>query len=198
MEGKMSPENRRDYLRAKVFLTTRWSALCQESFSSFDEEDAGRAATENVIAGPIDEIIDQMATGSQEETLYRCLKMIDKKLNFVIEQLISPSDQRGSKFNDVVELSGSGLKFLSDTVFPEGALLRMELIMPTAFEFKIDLIAKVLRVEKMAIQEEANGESYSIAVHFTEIDEKARDAIIETIFKKQRKLIRLQKEREEE
>ncbi|MEJ2025794.1 MAG: hypothetical protein P8Y00_12435, partial [Deltaproteobacteria bacterium] len=61
-----------------------------------------------------------------------------------------------------------------------------------------DLIAKVLRVEKPAIQEEANGESYSVAVHFTEIDEKARDAIIETIFKKQRKLIRLQKEREEE
>ena len=194
----MSSENRREYLRAKVFLPTRLSALCQDSFSSLDEGDAGRMPTQNVIAGPIDEIIDQMATGSQEETLYRCLKMIDKKLNFVIEELISPSNQSGSTFNDVVELSGSGLKFLSDTAFPEGTLLRMELIMPTAFEFKIDLIARVLRVEKLAIEEKTDGESYSVAVHFTEIDEKARDAIIETVFKKQRKLIRLQKERGEE
>ncbi|MEJ2025799.1 MAG: PilZ domain-containing protein [Deltaproteobacteria bacterium] len=194
----MSSENRREYLRAKVFLPTRLSALCQDAFSSPDEGDAGRVPTENVIAGPIDEIIDQMATGSQEETLYRCLKMIDKKLNFVIEELISPSNQSGSTFNDVVELSGSGLKFLSDTAFPEGTLLRMELIMPTAFEFKIDLIARVLRVEKLVIQGKANDESYSVAVHFTEIDEKARDAIIETVFKKPRKLIRLQKERGEE
>jgi hypothetical protein len=31
-------------------------------------------------------------------------------------------------------------------------------------------------------------------VHFAEIDEKARDAVIETIFRKQRRLIRLEKE----
>lgn len=191
----MSPENRREYLRTEVFLSARVRLLSQEELSLLEKGDIDSVLTGDPLSSPIDEIIDQVPTGSKEETLYRCLKMMDKKLNFVIEQMTTMPDQPGKTLYDVIEVSGSGLKFLSETAYPEGTLLKMDLIMPGTFEFKVTLIAKVIRRDKVDAGEKARAGLFSIAVHFTEIDEKARDAIIETIFKKQRKLIRLEKER---
>ncbi|MBW2093618.1 MAG: PilZ domain-containing protein [Deltaproteobacteria bacterium] len=194
----MSPENRREYLRTDVLISARLSALSQEELSLLEQEDVSSVLEGNVFSSPIDEIIDQVPTGSKEETLYRCLKMMDKKLNFIIEQMTTPSDQPGRKLYDVVELSGSGLKFLSETPYREGTPLKMDLIMPGTFEFKVTLISKVIRTEKLEPPKKARAGFFSVAVHFTEIDEKARDAIIETIFRKQRKLIRQEKERKGE
>ncbi|HDZ24061.1 MAG TPA: PilZ domain-containing protein [Desulfobacteraceae bacterium] len=193
----MSPENRREYLRTDVLISARIRVLNQEELSLLEQGDT-TILEGNVFSSPIDEIIDQVPTGSKEETLYRCLKMMDKKLNFVIEQMTTPPDQPGRALNEIVELSGSGLRFLSETFYPENTPLKIDLIMPGTFEFKVTLIAKVIRIDKRETTGRAGTESYSIAVHFTEIDEKARDAIIETIFRKQRKLIRLEKERKGE
>ncbi|OPX40969.1 MAG: hypothetical protein DRG82_07640 [Deltaproteobacteria bacterium] len=193
----MSPENRREYLRTDVLISARIRVLNQEELSLLEQGDT-TILEGNVFSSPIDEIIDQVPTGSKEETLYRCLKMMDKKLNFVIEQMTTPPDQPGRALNEIVELSGSGLRFLSETSYPENTPLKIDLIMPGTFEFKVTLIAKVIRIDKRETTGRAGTESYSIAVHFTEIDEKARDAIIETIFRKQRKLIRLEKERKGE
>lgn len=195
---KMSPENRREYLRTDVLISARLHALTQEELTLLEQGDADSLLEGNVFSSPIDEIIDQVPTGSKEETLYRCLKMMDKKLNFIIEQITTPPDKPGRSLNDVVELSGSGLKFLSETPYPEGTLLKMDLIMPGTFEFKVTMIAKVIRTSPHEHREKTSTELFSIAVHFAEIDEKARDAIIETIFRKQRKLIRLEKEKEGE
>ncbi len=193
----MSPENRREYLRTDVLISARIRVLNQEELSLLEQGDT-TILEGNVFSSPIDEIIDQVPTGSKEETLYRCLKMMDKKLNFVIEQMTTPPDQPGRALNEIVELSGSGLRFLSETSYPENTPLKIDLIMPGTFEFKVTLIAKVIRIDKRETTGRAGTESYSIAAHFTEIDEKARDAIIETIFRKQRKLIRLEKERKGE
>jgi hypothetical protein len=194
----MSHENRREYLRTDVLISARLQALTQEELILLEQGDADSLLEGNVFSSPIDEIIDQVPTGSREETLYRCLKMMDKKLNFIIEQMTTPPDQPGRSLNDVVELSGSGLKFLSEIPYPEGTLLKMDLIMPGTFEFKVTMIAKVIRTAPQEHREKASTELFSIAVHVAEIDEKARDAIIETIFRKQRKSIRLEKEKEGE
>jgi len=193
----MSPENRREYLRTDVLITARLRALSQGELSLLEQGDVNSVMEGNVFSSPIDEIIEQVPTGSKEETLYRCLKMMDKKLNFVIEQMTILPDQPGRTLHDVVELSGSGLKFLSETAYPENTLLKIDLIMPGTFEFKVTLIAKVIRIEKLKPKGKGGTGPFAVAVHFTEIDEKARDAIIETIFRKQRKLIRLEKEKEE-
>jgi hypothetical protein len=199
LEGKtlgeeVGPENRREYLRTDVLISARVRALSREELALLDQGQLTDVLEENTFSSPIDEIIDQVPTGSKEESLYRCLKMMDKKLNFIIEQMTSPPDLPGRSLNDVVELSGSGLKFLSEKSYSEGTPLKMDLIMPGTFEFKVTLIAKVMRVDELAPRQKDGAGSFSIAVHFYEINEKARDAIIEKIFRKQRKLIRMEKE----
>jgi hypothetical protein len=190
----MNAENRREYLRTEVLIPARLRTLSQEELALVDKGDAGGVLAGNVPSSPIDEIIEQMPTGSTEETLYRCLRMMDRKINFVIEQMTSSSAQQDRPLDDVVELSGSGLKFLSARSYPEGTLLKMDLIMTETFEFKVTLIGKVVRVDDLEPRQKSGAGFFSIAVHFAEIDEKARDAVIETIFRKQRRLIRLEKE----
>ena len=191
---EMTAENRREYLRTDVLISARLRTLSQEELALVDKGDASGVLAGNVPSSPIDEIIEQMPTGSTEETLYRCLRMMDRKINFVIEQMTSSSAQQGRPLDDVVELSGSGLKFLSARSYPEGTLLKMDLIMTETFEFKVTLIGKVVRVDELESRQKSGADLFAIAVHFAEIDEKARDAVIETIFRKQRRLIRLEKE----
>lgn len=193
----MQTENRREYLRANVALSAQCRVLTREEADLIAEGDVA-SVLQGGDSSPFEEIIDQMSTGSKEEHLYRCLKMMDNKLNFIIEQMISPHVRPRTSIEEVVELSGSGLKFVSKKPFPKEALLRMDLIMPGTFEFKVEFIAKVVRVYEMDLSKEGAIQEYYVAAQFAEIHERARDAIIETIFKKQRKMIRMEKDQKEE
>jgi hypothetical protein len=194
----MSPENRREYLRTDITLSTRCRLLTREEKELVEQGNLSGILQRSSLSSPIDEIIAQLPSGSEEETLYRCLKMMDNKVNFVIEQMASSPDHPDRKMNEVVELSGSGIRFVSKDPFSKGVLLKMDLIMPDTFEFMVKFIGRVVRVESKLPPAEKGVQEYCVAVHYEQIDERARDAIIETIFKKQRKMIRLEKDQKED
>ena len=58
--------------------------------------------------------------------------------------------------------------------------------MPETYQYQVELIAGVVRVEKKE-------NNYLISVNIIEIDEDARESIVKVVFKKQRKGIRLNK-----
>jgi len=194
----MSPENRREYLRTDIALSTRCRLLTREEMELVEQGNMSGILQKSSFSSPIDEIIDQLPSGSEEEALYRCLKMMDNKVNFVIEQMAPSSDQPDKLMNEVTELSGSGIKFVSKDPFSKGVLLKMDLIMPDTFEFMVEFIARVVRVESKLTPSEEGVQKYCVAAHYEHIEERARDAIIETIFKKQRKMIRLEKDQKED
>lgn len=194
----MTPENRREYLRTDITLSTRCRLLTREEMDLVEQGSMSGILQSSSFSSPIDEIIDQLPSGSEEETLYRCLKMIDNKVNFVIDQMASSPGQPDKQMNEVVELSGSGIRFVSKDPFPKGVLLKMDLIMPDTFEFMVEFIARVVRVESKLPPAEKGVQEYCVAAHYEQIDERARDAIIEAIFKKQRKMIRFEKDQKED
>ncbi|MFZ0450485.1 MAG: hypothetical protein WAL98_14705 [Desulfatiglandaceae bacterium] len=190
----MSPGNRREYLRTDITLSTRCRLLTREEMELVEQGNMSGILQKSSFSSPIDEIIEQLPSGSEDETLYRCLKMMDNKVNFIIEQMASPSDQPDKIMNAVIELSGSGIKFVSKDPFSKGVFLKMDLIMPDTIEFMVEFIASVVRVESKLPPAEKGVQEYCVAAQFAQIDERVRDAIIETIFKKQRKMIRLEKD----
>ena len=128
----------------------------------------------------------QAAPGSKDEQFYRCLQLINNKLDFLIDQVFLKSAENPPRRDEILEISGSGLKFFSKAEIEAGALLKMNLILPGAFQFQIDLIAEVLRIEP-------SGEGRVMAAKIVEIDDAARDAIIKIVFHKQRQEIRRKK-----
>ena len=121
-----------------------------------------------------------------------------QQINFVIEQMAAPPDKPHKMMSEVIELSGSGIKFVSKDPIKKDVLLKMDLIMPDTLEFLVEFIARVVRVEAKLPPAEKRVQEYCVAAHYEQIDERARDAIIETIFKKQRKMIRLEKDQQVE
>ncbi|MFC1821099.1 PilZ domain-containing protein [Thermodesulfobacteriota bacterium] len=179
----MGPENRRKYYRAKVVAPARWQVLNEKDIELVKKGMGISIIQQRKLRGPIDELAEQVTPGSDEEQLYRCMQFINNKLDFIIEQLVFNTGDEKLMRNDVVEISGSGLKFLSQIRLNEGSFLKMSLIMPETFHYQMEFITEVIRVQE-------HGEGYIVAAQIIEIDEETRDAIIKVIFQKQREEIR--------
>jgi hypothetical protein len=60
-------------------------------------------------------------------------------------------------------------------------------------QFRVELIAEVVRSEKTAGEEARLKPGCTIIARFAEIDEESRDSIIKTVFKALRKVIRMER-----
>jgi len=178
----MESENRRKYYRAKIVLPIQWEVLGDEEKALVQEGKGASLLKRGSLPSPIDEYLAQAEPGSEAKRLYRCLQLINNKLNFVIERLVNGSSEARSP-GDAIEISGSGLKFITDESLSPGSLLRMNLLLPESFHFEMELLAEVVRVDR-------EGDRYLVASDIVAIDEDYRDAIIQAVFKKQRQEIR--------
>ncbi len=185
----MEQSNRREFLRARVSMSAKCQILEGEDVELVKQGLGVTLFRGGDTPDPIEAFMGTMPSGTQNEILYQCFKALNNKLDFLIEQLSFPDVQKASNFKEIVEISGSGIKFLSLDPIPEGSFLKIELIMPSTVQFRVELIAEVLRMEK---REDRN--AYLVAARILDIEETARDAIIEAVFRKQRKVIRKQKE----
>lgn len=131
----------------------------------------------------------------EEDELFLFLSMIDKKLDRIMEYIMTQkreNDTEEIKYHDV-EISGSGMKFYPELESDVGDLLEFKIILPIFGFPKIYAIGRVQRTGK----EEFDGELKSyIAVKFLEINENDREILIRYLFKRQREMIRAEKEGE--
>ena len=189
----MESTNRREFVRARVSYPAKVRVLDQEEKGLVEKGLGVTLFRGGDSPEPLEEFATILSPGTETEILYKAFKSLNSKLDFIIEQLTFPLQDQEGPFKEVIELSGSGLKFKSSAPIPEGAYLKIDLIIPSSLQFKIEMIAQCIRVD-----EEGDVNRYLIAVKFIDIDERARDAIIENVFKRQRKVIRKQKERKDE
>jgi c-di-GMP-binding flagellar brake protein YcgR len=109
--------------------------------------------------------------------------LLNNKLDFLIEQIFLHSSGTPPARDDVIDMSASGLKFTCREHLPKGSLLKMDLVIPGTFQFQMELISEVVRVE-------AREGGYIVAVHIVEIEEGSRESIVKAVFQKQRMDIR--------
>ena len=184
----MEHTNRREFVRARVSFPAKFEVLKGKELDLVKNGLGITLFRASDQPDPLEEFISVMPSGPQTDILYRCFKNLNNKLDFLIEQLTLVTNTSPTTFKEIVELSGSGFKCLSDESLPQGTCVKVDLLIPSTVQFRIELIAEVIRSE----QDEQNGK-YVIAARIIDIDEAARDAIIESVFKRQRKIIRKEK-----
>ena len=184
----MEQPNRREFVRAKVSLPARVRVLEGKELELVRDGLGVSLFRGADHPDPLEEFTTMMPTGPQTEILYRLFQNLNNKLDFIIEQLTLATDRTSPSFKEVVELSGSGFKFISEEPLPQGAYLKVDLLIPSTVQFRIELIAEVIRSEP-AQQDDGQ----VMVARIVDIDEASRDAIIESVFKKQRKVIREKK-----
>ncbi len=179
----MASANRREYYRAQISIPVKWRVLLPEECRLVRQGLGKNLFKGSAVANPIDEILQRAAPGSRDEHLYRCLQLLNNKLDFLIEQAFLHPDQTGQSRGDVVDISGSGLKFTCREHVATGALLKLDLVMPTTSQYQLEMISEAVRIE-------AQAGGYTVACKIMEIDEAARESIVDVVFQKQRQDIR--------
>ena len=187
----MSDINRRDHFRVEMTVPVRWKILNDNEIQILQNGMGNTLFKQSGIPNPIETFLEETPSGSKEEQLFLALQLLNNKMDYLIEQLLSRSTDKSCGHDDIMEISASGLKFCSNEEFNEGTLLKMELILPGIIQYSMELIAEILRVRKKT-------EKFINAARIVCIKEDSRDSIVKLIFQKQRIDIRKNKKQGED
>lgn len=115
------------------------------------------------------------------ELLWKQLRILDTKLDLILERL----NLRDEGFLDAehteVNLSGSGIRFVSRERFEVGTLLELKIRLPLG-----DGIVCYGHVQRTSERKDGN---YDIALSFSEMDDEVREKIIYHVLDRQRRLV---------
>jgi hypothetical protein len=125
---------------------------------------------------------------SDGEALVSFLGMLDRKLSIIIELLTkSRVDDLYTSRSAELEISGSGLSFVSDVPLPEDGYAEFRLMLPVFPYPKIPVLCRVVRSTK---REEDSHINWEIACKFLAINDSDRDLLVQYIFGREREQIR--------
>ena len=180
----ISDERRKDF-RGDVPAGISVDILAGVSYESVDAAEAKLAQWQwdelAVTPDLVRAMVDEKDLTIKDPLLLQVLTRIDWLLTSVLKTL-----GRDKELKQVipefmtVNLSGSGIRFISDQEFPTNSLLILRLILRPFIP--IQAVGKVLRVCPMKHVEESR---FEIAVEFTEIAPADREAIIRQILRSQ-------------
>jgi hypothetical protein len=115
------------------------------------------------------------------ELLWKQLQVLDAKLDLILERL----NLRDEGFLDVehteVNLSGSGIRFVSREPFDAGTLIELKLRLP--------LGDGVVCYGNVVRSLERKDGTYEVALNFSEMDDEVREKIIYHVLDRQRRLV---------
>ena len=179
----MSDINKREHFRVEMTVPVKWKILTDSEKEIVNKGMGNTLFKEGGIPSPIDTFLEESSPGSKDEQLFQSLQLLNNKLDFIIEHLMA-REQHGTSGNDnIMEISASGLKFSSEEKLKKGTMLKMELIMPGIVQYKMELIAEILRVTE-------SDNRYVNAASIIQIRDDAQDSIVKLVFQKQRMDIR--------
>jgi hypothetical protein len=182
--------NKREHFRVAITVPVKWKLLSEDETQLVKNGMGNSLFKQSGIPSPIDTILEETVKGSKDEQLFQALKLLNNKLDYIIEQILSRSTCESTGHDNIMEISASGLKFASEEEFKEGALLKMELIIPGIIQYHMELITEILRVTK-------NKDKNIYATRIVCIRDDAHDSIVKMVFQKQRVDIRNRKSPEE-
>jgi hypothetical protein len=186
----MQELNKREHFRVEMTVPVKWKLLSEDEVHLVKNGMGNTLFTQSGIPSPIDTILEETAKGSKDEKLYQALKLLNNKLDYIIEQILSRPTNESTCHDKIMDISASGLKFASQEELKEGSLLKMELIMPGVIQYHMELITEILRATK-------KNDKKIYATRIVCIRDDAHDSIVKMVFQKQRIDIRNRKYPEE-
>jgi hypothetical protein len=186
-------DDRRDYFRIKDRLAIEIRAISDDEFLQL--ENTIRYNPTQVIDKAYDMHFLKESISSDEKEKNQVLSylaMIDKKLDMLIDFLYKPKkDELFHTSYMEVEVSGNGIKFLTDLEIHGGDYAEIRVVIPRFPYPKITALAQVLKSEECPVNEMNYCE---VIARFVVINEEDRDLLINYIFVKDRERLRLKKE----
>ncbi len=128
---------------------------------------------------------------SDKEAIISYLVMLDRKVSMILDLLAKSKvdDLYTRRYLDV-EISGSGLSFISDVPLPEKGYAELHLMLPVFPYPNIPVLFQVVRNVK---HERDSRVDWDIACKFLVVNDADRDLLVQYIFEREREQIRSEK-----
>jgi len=88
-----------------------------------------------------------------------------------------------------VNISASGIKFISSSPLEKGDLVEVDMILPMMPLLFLRVLAEVIRTKELTTYD-ATIMNYAVAAHFVQLDPESKEDIIRYLFKRQREILR--------
>ncbi|MCX5815090.1 MAG: PilZ domain-containing protein [Proteobacteria bacterium] len=189
----MTETEKREYFRIEDRLSIRLRIITHDEFMAI--EDTVRFSSAKT-AGDLKEIqfLKGIVTNEEKEKeqLYTYLQVIDKKLDIMLDYLSETTDTGPyiTKYLKV-DISGSGIGFVSDIEMKEGEYVEIKVVLPIYPHLKITTLCRVLRSET---RKKDDKQFWEVALGFLVINDNDKDLLINYIFMKEREMLRHKKE----
>lgn len=189
----MSETNQREYFRIDDNLSIEFRPVGPDEFLRLSALIRYSPSYRTDKCSEMHFLSDVMSrTKGEENDLYTYLRLLDRKLDTIIDLLSSRND--GNAYKTVygpVNISGSGIKFASGETLDIGERVEMRLSLPLAPFPKISILCEVLRTDESPKDE---GKTWEIALKFLILNDDDRDFLVNYIFMKERERLRATKE----
>lgn len=119
----------------------------------------------------------------EDRVLGDWLKMLNSKLDTLLNMLTFQREGLASLPFTPVNISAAGLGFISKQWYNKGDVLEMRMMLPMMPPVALYVYGDVVKVEKQV-------NVYNIAVKFIEMDDEIKDEIVKFVFKRQREMLR--------
>ncbi len=123
----------------------------------------------------------------ERNDLYEFLEVLDRKLNIILELLLKKDERYYNEYTDV-NISGAGLRYMSEKQVAEGTYVDLRIVLPFFPNPRIAAVGMVVRSSHTGHQE--GKDIWETAIKFIAISERHRDVLINYIFAKEREQLR--------
>jgi hypothetical protein len=177
------PDERRKELRVPLPITMWFNIL-----ESKDEYIRGQIFIPEKVEG-----FDSKPELDGRDEIERFLLYLDSKLNLIVSLMADNLSRKDYEYKGwVLDVSESGLGFISPMRLPVGTNVEMGIVLPNQPYKTIDVAGEVVR-DYQNIDGDYKGQ-YTVGISFFDILSQDEDAIVRWVFQKQREEIRRRKE----
>lgn len=128
------------------------------------------------------------ASAQRDSSLQHSLWELNRKLDLLIHMYLAEDFMALMKTPPRdVNISASGIRFISKEPFAVGDLLEINLILPMAPLLFLRLVGDVIRIKPVTCYEV---DRYAVALRFLQVDADTREDVIRYLFKRQREVLR--------
>jgi|SRR5208283_1367299 len=147
---------------------------------------AERAAIKARIVGDMPLVDTRVLPELQDRVLGEWIKMLNSKLDDIINKLSSQREGFGTLALAHINISGGGLGFFSKERYNSGDIVEAKLILPLLPPVALFIYCEVVKVDQTP-------KGYMISTKFVAMEEQITDEIVKFVFKRQRDILREQR-----
>jgi c-di-GMP-binding flagellar brake protein YcgR len=182
----MRETERRQFHRVTLVLPIEYRVIDREEFMSLSETIIGMPGKQRRASR--EQYRDDASPGAGNEdygALSEQMALLNRKMDAILDLLFQGKVYHNAHERHAeVELSGSGIKFVSDVALEEGAYVDLKLLLPVLPYLKIPILCQVVRSRKL------DRGLFEAAMQFVAMSEFDNDFLRRFLFMKEREALR--------